>query len=182
MTIETVTYCSGSYFALLIPYAFWFGITGVQYYTADISLVYIGALYFPQLFINHLLKLLIERDQINGCRGQGILESPSLETQLTFSAIVFLLIIDNFTPSRIHPCKKVALFLLGIYVAIALVLSGDSSLEAVVLGGLVGALFTAGAYIFFWVFAEPCYRCCLQWDYIAGKEYTDNICSRNEER
>ena len=172
--IESFTYCAGSYWGLMLPFALWFGLVGVQYYSSDISLVWVGALYYPQLFINHVLKTLVAQPFPHGCRDG--FEFPSLETQLTFSVITLVLIVNSLKGTNIGIARTSLLIGAALFVPLVLYVTGDSTLGAILAGMVLGLIVTLLALVIFLMYIEPIYEVSKQWSIITKLGYTDNLC------
>ncbi len=173
VNIVTSTHCSGSGFAILLAYGFWYGFTGVLYYCEDITLLWISILYYPQVFLNHVLRLLIAEKFPNSCRSG--FESPSVETQITFSFLAYVLVISSYRGRSIGKLNYLLLFSGSLYVPLALFFSGDSSFNSILGGIFLGVIFSFLTLVLFKIYVDPLYKCALGWDFVKNQHYVDNI-------
>jgi len=112
--------------------------------------------------------------QFHKCRDG--LEFPSLETQLVFSAVALVFLVDRLKKNHIGWRRAATLLFPAILVPVSLGVSGDTSAGSLAAGAVIGILFTLVAMCVYGLYLEPAWRCAKQWCYVEKLGYKDTIC------
>lgn len=145
-----ITYCSGGFFPIELPTLFWFGTSGVGFFNSEISIFWFSVTYYPQQYINYVLKRIFSEPYPLECRIG--LDTPSLEIQLLYSYLFFLMGFTYLRGKKTGTLRWIFNILLAVGCPVWLYLTNNNSLKSLLLGALVGLILGMIDTYCIWIF------------------------------
>lgn len=167
--------------ALTLYAVVWFGVGGLVYYDKEIVIYLLSISWLPQLVLNLLLQETFEEEKLcmpEGNQGEVLYGCPSLETQLFYSFITFIVVFNLIRGRRLCFKYMFGIVLYAVFIVWALWWTGNYHFKHLIIGAFVG--FASGSLyaISIEFFLKEDFKTILSTNFMRKNGYYDSLCSK----